>query len=438
MKNRVMIKDLNSHIGKEVETAGFARAIRDQGNVKFLMVSDISGEVQAVVLKNHKEAYELFKKITLESVISVKGLVKSEKQAPGGMEIEAKNIEILSLAEPELPIPVYEKGEGETSLDKRLDWRFLDLRKSKNALIIKIWTLLEAGFRNYWTDNNYLEIHSPKFMASASESGADVFEVKYFNRKAYLAQSPQFYKQMAMAAGLERVFEVGPVFRAEPSFTSRHATEFIGFDAEISYINSYQDVIKELEETIHRSIVAITKTYALDIKKHFNRELPVPKLPFPQLSMKEAKKILAKLKVPNERDGDLSPEEERQICEYVKEKYHHEFVFITDYPVSVRPFYHMRHKDDQKLTCSFDLLWNGVEITTGAQREHRYEVLVKQAQEKGLDLKGIKFYLDFFKYGCPAHGGYGLGPARMIIKIFNLENVREATYLYRGVKRLEP
>jgi len=314
----------------------------------------------------------------------------------------------------------------------------LDLRKPEKALIFQVWTLMEQSFREYWTKNNYFEIHSPKFMSTPSESGAELFEVKYFDRKAYLAQSPQFYKQMAMACGFERVFEVGPVFRANPSFTSRHDTEFTGYDMEISFIDSHQDVISEEQKAIQYVLSKIKEVYGDQIKKAYNREIVVPELPFPQVTMKEAKEILAKLNVPSEKAGDLNPKEERQLSEHIKKEKNHEFVFVTEYPIDIRPFYHMRFEAQPNLTKSFDLLWNGLEITTGAQREHRYDILVKQAKEKGLSLEPIQFYLNFFKYGCPPHGGLGLGPSRMLMKIFNIANVREVTYLYRGVKRLTP
>ena len=304
--------------------------------------------------------------------------------------------------------------------------------------MFKVWTTFEAAFREYWVKNNYIEIHSPKLIGAPSESGAEVFEVKYFDRKAYLAQSPQFYKQMAMAAGFEKVFEIGPVFRAEPSFTSRHATEFTGYDAEISYIESHYEVMAEEEKAIQHAIKAVKEQYSEEIKKEFDRDVVVPEIPFPRFTMKETKAILAELKVPSEKEGDLSPEEERKICEYVKEKKGHEFVFITAYPASVRAFYHMREENDPTITKSFDLLWNGIEVTTGAQREHRYDILVKQAQEKGMKLESIQFYLDFFKYGCPPHGGMGIGANRMIMKLLNIDNVRESMFVYRGVKRLTP
>jgi len=240
------------------------------------------------------------------------------------------------------PIPVGEEVSEEPEMDKRMDWRWIDLRKPKNLLIFKVWTLMEAALREYWLSNNYIEIHSPKLIATASETGAEVFEVKYFEKKAYLAQSPQFYKQMAMAAGFEKVFEVGPVFRAEPSFTSRHTTEFTGYDVEFSFVESHKDVMDEEERMLVYCLQKIKSVYGEEIKKVFGREVVVPSIPFPKIPMKETKEILSNRGIKSDKDGDISPEEERAICEYVKEKYGHEFVFITEYPITVRPFYHMR------------------------------------------------------------------------------------------------
>ena len=435
---RILTKQIKKKIGQQVKIAGFVQTIRDQGSIKFLIVRDISGSVQVVITKSSPEAMKIAESLNLESVVEIIGLAKEEKQAPDGIEIQAEKIKILSLSASELPIPVIEKGQEETDQQIRLDWRWIDLRKPKKALIFKVWTFMEQAFREYWTQNDYIEIHSPKLMSVPSESGAELFEVKYFDRKAYLAQSPQFYKQMAMAAGFEKVFEVGPIFRANPSFTSRHDTEFTGYDVEISFIESHQEVLEEEQKVIRYVIEKLKEKFGKEISAFYGRDLIVPKLPFPQVTMRQAKEILARLGVPSEKEGDLSPEEERKLSDYILEKEGHEFLFVTEYPIEVRPFYHMRLETNPKLTKSFDLLWSGLEITTGAQREHRYDVLVAQAKEKGLTLKPIQFYLNFFKYGCPSHGGFGLGPTRMLMKIFNIGNVREVTYLYRGVKRLEP
>lgn len=436
---RIYINQIKNNIGKQVKITGFVQTIRDQKNIKFFLIRDISGVIQTVITKDKEKVFKNSSGLSLESVVEITGLANEEKQAPGGFEIAVESISTLSLSDPELPIPVIEKGQQEeTDQSIRLDWRWIDLRKEKNILVFKVWTFMEQAFREYWISNNYIEIHSPKLIATASESGSEVFEVKYFERKAYLAQSPQFYKQMAMAAGFERVFEVGPVFRAEPSFTSRHATEFTGYDTEISYIKSHYDVMEAEEKTIQYVIQKVKERYGDEILKVFGREVIVPQIPFPKVSMKETKEILASMEVKSEKEGDISPEEERAICEHFKKEQNHEFVFVTEYPIGVRPFYHMRDEKDSKITKSFDLLWNGLEVTTGAQREHRYDVLISQAKEKKMEIEQLQFYFNFFKYGCPPHGGYGMGPNRMIMQFLGLSNVRDAMFIYRGVNRLTP
>jgi len=441
---RFLIKEASKHIGEKVKVAGWVNVRRAHGKILFIDLRDVSGILQIVFVPSNKRIYNLAEKIRPEWVVEITGqIVKrpekmiNPKIETGHIEMPAETLKILSESETP-PIPVGEEVAEDPEMDKRMDWRWIDLRKPKNILVFKIWTSLEMAFREFWLSNNYTEIHSPKLIATASESGAEVFEVKYFRKKVYLAQSPQFYKQMAMAAGFEKVFEIGPVFRAEPSFTSRHATEFTGYDAEISFIDSHYDVMDEEERMINYALQKIKNVYGDQVKQMFDREVIIPPLPFPRISMKEAKIVLSKRGIKGEKEGDLSPEEERGLSEYIMEAYKHEFVFVTDYPVSVRPFYHMRDENNKSLTKSFDLLWNGSEVTTGAQREHRYDVLVKQARQKKMNIKKLQFYLDFFKYGCPPHGGYGMGANRMIMKLFNVNNVRDAMFVYRGVKRLTP
>lgn len=428
---RTYIKDIQDKIGQDVLLNGFVQVIRDQGGIKFLVLRDITGIVQIVILKSEKEVFDFVKELTLESVVQIEGLAKEEKQAPGGFEIQAKKIEVLSQAEPELPIPVMEeKGGDETDVSIRFDWRWIDLRKENKTKIFKVWSEFERGFRDYFEENNYIQIYTPSLMGTASETGADVFEVKYFDRKAYLAQSPQFYKQMAMASGFERVFVTGPVFRAELSFTTRHTTEFTGLDFEISYIKSHHDIMAEEEKMIVKAFERLNEK--------LNLGLEIPTIPFPKITMAEAKEKLKVKGVRSDKFYDVSSDEEIELCKIIKEETGHEFVFLIDWPVEGRPFYHMRHEDNPKLTKSFDLLYRGLEVTTGAQREHRVEILKKQALEKGMELEPLQDYFNFFRYGCPPHGGIGMGPARFIQKILGLSSVKEATFLPRDVKRLKP
>lgn len=409
---------------------GFIHALRVQSKIIFVIVRNLKGLTQVVVTADNSE-FETAKNLTLESVIRAIGEMKEEKNAPGGIEMHPTKIEVLSKAKPELPIPVVIKGGEETDAPIRFDYRWLDLRKPEKAKIFKVWTEFEKGWRKYWDENNFIQLYPPALMSTPSESGAEVFEINYFDRKAYLAQSPQFYKQMAMAAGFEKVFMVSPVFRAEPSFTTRHLTEFTGWDFEISYIESHHDVM-DAEEGM---IVAGFKQL---LEKFPDLNITIPIQPFPRITMIEAKKILLTLGVNSIEEHDLSPEEERAISEYVLKEHSHEFVFITEYHKSKSAFYHIRLEKDSDRSRRADLLYRGIEVTTLAQREHRPEVLEAQAKEKGMDLEALKDYLNFFRYGCPPHGGAGIGPGRFIMKILDLPNVREATYLPRDVKRLNP
>jgi len=435
---RTLIDSIKDRIGQEITIKGWVQAIRTQGGINFLIIRDITGLVQAVVTKEAPGAFAALDRLTLESVVEISGLASEEQQAPGGYEVKAMTMEILSRADPELPIPVVEKAAYETDQQIRLDWRWLDLRKPEKALIFKVWTTMEQAFREYCIANGFIEIHSPKTVVTSTESGSELFEIKYFGKKAFLAQSPQLYKQMAMAAGLEKVFEVGPVFRANPSFTSRHDTEFTMYDVEMAFIRSHHDLMAEEEKMMVAIFEAIKSKHGQEIASRYGQEVVVPQRPFPKLTLREAKNILAGLKVPSDRGEDLSPEEERAVAQYIKDKEGHDFVFIHEWPAKVRAFYSMRLEEDPTLTKSFDLLFKGLEITSGAQREHRSELLKKQIVEGGFSLEPFESYLNFFKYGCPPHGGFAPGPTRMLMQILNIPNVREVTYLYRGVNRLTP
>lgn len=437
---RTLVKDLRGMIGQSVKLQGWLQTLRDQKKIQFLILRDPSGLVQVAHWKPNDEALaESISKLGTESALTIIGKVVDNPVVKlNQIEVQLESLVVENPAESPLPFDPF--GETLPVLDYRLDWRYMDLRRPINHLLFEIETTMVMAMREFWIKNNFIEVHSPKLTGSPSESGAELFSLDYFERTAYLAQSPQFYKQMAMAAGFERIFEIGPVFRADPSFTSRHMTEFTGVDMEISWIDSHEDVMRTQENWLQYIYARVKEIHGEQIKEQFGVDLVVPTVPFPRIPMREAIEILKSrgYALPADKKGDLDPGGEREIANYVKEKFDHDFVFLTDWPIAVRPFYHMRVPEDPTLTRSYDLIANGLEITTGAQREHRADVLAKQAMEKGLHLEPIQYYIDFFRYGCPPHGGFGLGLSRLLMVMLNMNNIREAVYIFRGPTRLNP
>ncbi len=414
-----------------VRFQGMIEVVRDKKNIQFIVLKDFSGKIQVTVDKvAYPEVGEVFSHLLAGSTVLVEGqLVKSEYVKLGGREVLADKVEVTSTAE------AYPIGP-ESNIDQRLDYRWLDLRQDKNLLAFKVQTLLNNAMREYLNERDFVEIHSPKLIATASESGSEVFEVKYFDGLAYLAQSPQFYKQMANSSGFGRVYEVAPVFRAEKSHSKKHATEFTSFDLEFSWIESYEDVMKLEEEMLAYALGQVKEKYGEEIKETFGVEVVVPSLPFPRIKLAELYKQLEQRYgfTTEEEKDDLATEAERLCRQFAQEVYGHEFLFVTDYGASKRAFYHLR-KDG--VPQGYDLIWKGVEITTGAQREHRYDVLKAQAAEKGLE-KDVEFYLQFFKYGCPPHGGFAIGLDRMLMNLLELANIKEAMFIFRGPERITP
>ena len=442
---RTYIQEVKENLGQKIKVQGFMENIRNGKSMAFIILKDITGRLQITVEKEgHPELCDVLDQLTADSVITVVGqAVENEYVKLNGMEMIPTSIKAESIADAlpivrkEIPATKKKKAVERSSIDQRIDYRWIDLRTDENQLMFRAQTVMVNAMRQYLLQKNFMEIHTPKLIGAASESGSDVFEVKYFDGKAYLAQSPQFYKQMAMASGFERIFEVGPVFRAEKSFTSKHTTEFSGFDLEFSYINSFYDVMKLEEELLTHALKAVKEACGDQIKELFGTEVIVPTTPFPIIKLQDLYDALEKeygYTVSEEEKGDLTTEAERLSYDWVKKHYDHEFLFITDYSAEKRAFYHMR--DENGVPQGYDLIWRGVEITTGAQREHRYEVLKAQAQEKGLD-QDVQFYLEFFKYGCPPHGGFGLGIDRLTMLLLGLA-IKEAMFLFRGPNRLNP
>ncbi|MCC2280241.1 aspartate--tRNA(Asn) ligase [Streptomyces sp. ET3-23] len=433
--DRVLVADLREHLGQTISICGWVNTLRLQRKMQFVVVRDHTGMTQVTHQRDGGELEGQLEQLTPESAVRITGRVVDNPVVKlGGLEIVPETVEVLNRAETPLPI------DENTALEQRLDWRFLDVRKRSAAqLLFAVQTTLEQGMREYAYAQGCTEMHTPKLMETASESGAEVFKLGYFGRDAYLAQSPQFYKQMAIAAGIDKVFEIGPVFRAEPSFTSRHATEFTGVDVELAWINDVEDVMAFEERMLAHAIAQVAEKHGEAIREHFGVDVVVPEAPFPRITMAEAQEILrAKGWDPEGVKEDLGPEGERGIAAHIKEKTGHEFVFVTQYPVSIRPFYHMRPADQPDVTLSFDLLWKGLEVTTGAQREHRHDVLLKQAAEKEMSTEHMQDYLNAFRFGCPPHGGLGMGLGRVLMVLLGLDSIREAAFLFRGPNRLTP
>ena len=426
---RTYIKDITPGVRK---ISGFVENFRNKRTMAFIVVKDITGKLQVTVEKErHPEMVELLDKLTIHSVVTFEGeVLLNEYVKMGGIEMLPDKMTVESIADA-LPI------KDDSDIDVKMDFRWIDLRRDKNHLMLKMQTTLTAAMREFLVERNFVEIHTPKLIAAASESGSDVFEVKYFDTNAYLAQSPQFYKQMAMASGLERIFETGPVFRAEKSYTNKHATEFTGFDLEFSYIDGVEDVMKMEEELLEHALRRVKEEHGDAIRELYGMEVIVPSLPFPRMKLCDVYRELEArygYTVDDSQKGDLTTDAERLTKQLAKDMFDHEFLFITDYDAKERAFYHMR--DEAGVPQGYDLIWRGVEITTGAQREHRFEVLKSQAEEKGLG-KDVDFYLQFFKYGCPPHGGFGLGIDRLTMLFLGL-SIKEAEFLFRGPNRLTP
>lgn len=433
---RTLIQDLHKHLNTEVLLQGWIAEVRNLSKIKFIILRDRSGDMQALALKADTEptTFELINTLTKESVIEITGIPKENKESRWGIEVLIKKIALISKSA--TPLPIDNTDKSQTHIDKRIDYRFLDTRNLKKQAIFKVRSKIVKILTNFLDEQGFTNINTPKLTTIGVESGSELFKVNYFGRAVYLSQSPQLYKQMFVAGGFERVYEFGPVFRAEKSNTTRHLTEFTGVDFEMGFITDYTDVMDMIEKML------------IDLLKNLSHEAPtelkllgvehtLPKK-IPRITMADAKKLLKAQGKSYAEDGDLDPEGEKLLGELVKEKFNSEFVFVTEYPWKVRPFYHMKPEGKPKLTKSFDLLFKGVEIATGAQREHRYEILKKQAAEKGLDLDQMKEYAEIFLYGIPPHGGVGFGLDRITQRLLGLENIREAVLLPRDPVRDRP
>ncbi|MCA6213078.1 aspartate--tRNA(Asn) ligase [Thermococcus bergensis] len=423
--------------GKKVKVAGWVYEVKDLGGIKFLWLRDREGIVQITAPKKkvNEEVFALIPKLNSEDVIAVEGVVNFTPKAKLGFEIIPEKIEILSRADS--PLPLDPTGKVKAELDTRLDNRFMDLRRPEVMAIFKIRSSVFKAVRDFFYQEGFIEIHTPKIIATATEGGTELFPMKYFERDAFLAQSPQLYKQIMMASGLDRVFEIAPIFRAEEHNTTRHLNEAWSIDAEMAFIESEDEVMGLLERLVAHAINYVREYNEKELKI-LDLELEEPKLPFRRITYTQALEILKDLGKEIPWGEDIDTEGEKMLGQYIKETYDEDLYFIYQYPSEAKPFYIMRYDDKPEISRAFDLEYRGVEITSGGQREHRYEKLKEQIAEKGLKVESFEFYLKAFRYGMPPHGGFGLGAERLLKQMLNLSNIREVILFPRDRRRLEP
>ncbi len=427
MKRTHYTSELEGQEGKSVTIAGWADQLRILGKIAFIIVRDRYGTVQVTIPRSKlAELYGEAKSLTKESVISVKGTLKANKEAPRGIEVIPEHIEVLSRAAAPLPMDI--SGKITSELETRLDSRFMDLRQPTVAAVFRVRDSLLAGIRSYLEGEGFIEVHTPKLVKAGAEGGATLFKVDYFGKKAYLSQSPQLFKQVLMSTGLDRVYEIAPAFRAEPSATTRHLSEFISLDFEMAFIDSQEEVMQLVENMVVSAMTHV-KGECKDELKLLGRELDVPKAPFRRVPFAEAKELLAA--EGKKIENDLDSEAEKALGSIIGDDYY----FITGFPNAEKPFYIMEDGDS---SCSFDLECKGQELASGGQREHRYDALIARMRRLGLDPKSFEFYTNAFKYGMPPHGGVGLGIDRFAQKLLGLKNIREAVLFPRDKIRMMP
>lgn len=422
---RTYIRDVHEHIDEKIHCAGWVHRVRSLGKITFLLLRDRTGIIQTV--------WDDPPELTLESVISISGRVIRNDKAPGGVELQGASLEVLSAAAPDLPVPINQDPDR-LNIEALLDNRMLTLRNPRIRSIFYLQSDILRYFGEYMRSRDFTEIKSSKLIGSGSEGGTGLFEVEYFDRKVFLAQSPQLYKQAMVANGMERVFEIGAAYRAEKHETPRHLNEYVSLDIEMGFIESDQDLM-DLEVGILSYIFEQIAEHDADILAEWESSVPTPDqmAAVPRISHDEAKKILSERL--DKRVFELNPEGERELCDWAAETAGVEAVFVHSFPRKKRPFY--TYPLDRK-TMSFDLLFRGLEITSGGRRIHDYEMLVDNIKRFGLDPEQMTDYLQVFRYGCPPHGGFAIGLERLTQKILGLQNIKEASLFPRDRKRISP
>jgi aspartyl-tRNA synthetase len=418
--------------GTEVTLAGWAHEVRDLGGICFLVLRDREGlaQVTLVAKKVDRDLLERVRHLSRESVLLVRGRVKGEAKAPRGYEIIPSQIEVLNAAAS--PLPMDPTGKVGADLDTRLDSRFIDLRRAPVLAVFRIESEVLRSFRDFFSKSGFIEVITPKVVATATEGGTALFPITYFEREAFLNQSPQLYKQMLMSAGLDRVFEIGPIFRAEEHDTRRHLNEAISIDVEVSFADE-ADVMALLEEAVAKAYRDVAERCEKDLEA-LGIDLAVPKTPFKRVTYTEALEIAndgraAKI----EWGDDLDTEAEKAIGSAIGEHY-----FMTEWPTVIKPYYTLPFEDRPEISRGFDLMHPSMELASGAQRVHDPDLLAEKIRRQGLDPEGFEFYLRAFRFGMPPHAGWGLGLGRVVLTMLGLENIRDAVLFPRDRRRLVP
>ena len=429
---RIPIQSVTPDYG-QAEVCGWVHEVRDLGGLAFMLIRDRTGIIQVTIPKKKVSEAVLaaVKAVSRESVVRVTGPVKAIDKAPGGRELVPETLEIINLAETPLPLDVSEKVLAE--MDTRLDSRFLDVRRPRVAAVFEIRSAALYAINQYFHDAGFTNITTPKIVAAATEGGTELFPIAYFDKEAFLNQSPQLYKQMMMSAGCEKVYEIGPIFRAEEHNTTKHLNEATSIDIEVSFAD-HLEVMRILEDLIVRTYAYVDQKCSAQLANLEIAEFVLPKAPFPRLPYVEAIEIAKKrIEDPIKYGDDISPAAERAIGAEMGGHY-----FIVDWPSEIRPYYAMQYENDPSICKAFDLMHPRMELSSGAQREHRYDRLVKQIVQKGLNPESFDFYLRPFRYGMPPHAGWGLGAERLVMTMLGLGNVREAVLFPRDMHRLVP
>jgi len=422
--------------GEETTIAGWVDTKRDLGKIIFLKIRDTQGKIQ-VTVKKERDSEETFKKakdVTQESVVAITGEIEKTDQTETGIEIKPTEINILNKAETPLPLELEE--DVESKLDTRLNQRFIDLRKPEKEAILQIRDSALTAIKESMEKRKFVEMHTPKIISEGAEGGATLFPVKYFEEDAYLAQSPQLYKQILMATNLDRMYEIGNYFRAEKTDTIRHTSEFTMWDFEMAFIDSQEDVLQVLEETV-KEVIQHVKENAKPYLEKLDVNLETPETPFKRITYEKARELLKEEGKEIPKGKDLDTEAEKMLGD-IMEREGHELYYIIEYPSEEKPFYIMRKDEEPYYSHSFDLDYKGIEITSGGQREHRPEQLNENIEEQGLNPDDFEYYMNAFKYGMPPHGGAGTGFDRVIQQMLELDNIREAIPFPRDLKRLKP